>query len=498
MTDAVLLTGRDLTIEALNAIVSGAPVRLAPEGLSRMATARAVIDEAVATGRPVYGVTTGLGPRVVEALPREELEAFALTTVRGRAHSVGDDLPEAVCRAALAVRANTLLIGAAGVRPGLAELMAACLNTRLAPAIRSIGSIGAADLMWGGDFGLALIGEGRMWSDGHVIDANESLARARIAPWVPATREGLALVSHSSVSAGLAAVAVANARVTLEAAQTATALVMEGFCANLSVLDPELLAVRPQPGQTQAATGLAYRLEGSALQSPGAARRLQDPLSLRNAPQVHGAVFATLETASAAVEAEINGASDNPGVMIERGDVASHGGYLTPHLMITLGALAQSLSMLAAVQCARIGKMNATRFTDLPNGLSDGAGMGAGLAPIMKTAEALAAEIAHAGAPPPVYPGFSADGLEDVSCHTAIVGKAVLRQLALVQRLIAIEAIAGARAIASRGQGEGLAPRLAGCVARLNEISPVGSSDRALGTEIERISAELSEILALD
>lgn len=498
MTDAILLTGRDLTVDALTEIVGGAPVRLAPEGLARMATARRVIDDAVAAGRPVYGVTTGLGPRVVEALPRDELEAFALSTVRGRAHSVGDDLPEAVCRAALAVRTNTLLIGAAGVRPGLAEMMATCLNAGIIPAIRTVGSIGAADLMWGGDFGLALIGEGRMWTRGVVQPAGDVLARAGVAPWTPATREGLALVSHSSISAGLAAVAVAGVRDALEAAQTSAALVMEGFRANLSALDAELLAVRPQSGQALAAEGLAYRLEGSGLHRPGAARRLQDPLSIRNAPQVHGAVFAALETAMSAVETEMNGASDNPGVMVERGDVASHGGYLTPHLMITLGALAQSLSMLAATQAARIGKMNASRFTDLPNGLADGAGTGAGLAPVMKTVEALAAEIAHAGAPAPVYPGFSADGLEDVSCHTAIVGKALLRQLEIMRRLTAIEAVAGARAISLREPGDNLAPRLRACCARLTAISPVGGADRALGDEIEAIASDLSLILALD
>jgi histidine ammonia-lyase len=260
------------------------------------------------------------------------------------------------------------------------------------------------------------------------------------------------------------------------------------------------LAVRPQPGQTEAAAGLALRLEASGLHHPDAAQRLQDPLSIRNAPQVHGAVFAALDSTRLAVEVEINGASDNPGVMVERGDVASHGGYLTPHLMITLSALAQSLSLLAAVQCARIGKMNASRFTGLPNGLADGleTGMGAGFAPVMKTVEALAAEIAHAGLPPPIYPGFSADGLEDVTCHTAIVGKAVLRQLDLMRRLTAIEAIAGARAISLRTHGEELAPRLRRCYARLAKMSPVAAEDRSLGDEIEAVAGDISAVLALD
>ena len=114
--DRIELDGRSLTAAALARIAAGARVSLSTAALDRMAASRAVIEDAVARRAPVYGVTTGLGPKVVDALPEAELEVFALRTVRGRAHSAGPDLPEEVCRAALAVRLNTFLIGAAGVR----------------------------------------------------------------------------------------------------------------------------------------------------------------------------------------------------------------------------------------------------------------------------------------------------------------------------------------------------------------------------------------------
>jgi len=160
------LNGETLKLAQVQAIADGANISLNPSGLARMAEARKLIDAAVRDRTPVYGVTTGLGPRVVEALNEDEISAFALSAVRGRAHSAGDDLPEAACRAAIGVRINTLLTGAAGARPEMAEHLAACLNAGLSPVIRGVGSIGAADLMWGGDFGLALIGEGRMWRAG--------------------------------------------------------------------------------------------------------------------------------------------------------------------------------------------------------------------------------------------------------------------------------------------------------------------------------------------
>ncbi|MEL6792815.1 MAG: aromatic amino acid lyase, partial [Pseudomonadota bacterium] len=417
-----------------------------------------------------------------------ELEAFALRSVRGRAHSVGEDLSEASCRAALAIRCNTLLIGAAGAKPALAEMLAAMLNAGVAPAMRGVGSIGAADLMWGGDFGAAVIGEGRMWRNGAIGPAADILSDIGVAPYAPGPREGLALVSHSSPSAALAALTVIEAERAFDALQKATALSMEGFRANLSILEPDLLALRPQPGQTAAAEGLAALLDWSDLKQPGAARRLQDPLSIRNAPQVYGALRAALDHASAAVKAEMNGASDNPGVMIERGEVASHGGYLTPHLAISLGGLTQALTLAAATEVQRIAKLIAGRFSGLENGLTGVGAAGAGLGPVMKTAEALWAEIAHLGAPAPIYPSASADGLEDVAVATGLAGRAALDALAHMRRLTAIEMIVAAQAVEQRDLGGGLAPALRPLLALVRGVCPRFEDDRALGDEIEALA----------
>lgn len=483
------LSGENLTFYEVQAIADGASVTLKPASLDRMAQARNLIDVAVRDQTPVYGVTTGLGPRVVEVLNEDEISAFALSAVRGRAHSAGDDLPEAACRATLGVRINTLLIGAAGARPEMAKHLAACLNAGLAPAIRSVGSIGAADLMWGGDFGLALIGEGRMWRAGQIIAASDALGGAALSPFIPAPREGLALISHSSPSAAIAALGVGALSSLYDSADKATALTLEGFRANLGAFDPDLLALRPQAGQVEASARIMTLLKGSPLQEADAARRLQDPLSIRNIPQVHGAFFAALSTAQEAVEAEINGGSDNPGVLIERGEIVSHGGYLTPHLVIVLGALAQATAQIAAVQAARVGKMLAGRFTDLPNGLTGSGATGAGLGPVMKTVEALFAEISHAAAPAPIYPSFSADGLEDVACHTSIAAKALNRIADHWRRLIAIEMIVAAQAIDLRDID--IAPALNEARSTVRGISRRFTDDRPLGEEIEALAARL-------
>lgn len=491
MDDRILLTGADLTPAGVAAVAGGARIAMAPEALERMRRCRALLQAALAVDRPIYGVTTGLGPRVVERLGGEALGRMALNTVRGRAHSVGAPMAPALVRAAMCVRANTALIGAVGARPGLAELIAGCLAAGLAPVVRETGSIGAGDLMWGGSMGLGLIGEGEMTTPAGVRRAGEALAAAGLSPYVPGPREGLALVSHSSFVGGIAAMGVTAARRAFESAQTAAALSLEGFRGNLSPLDPRVLALRPQPGLLEAAAGLMLRLEGSALTRPGAARRVQDPLSLRCVAQIHGAAAAALASAGEAVTAEINGASDSPAVLEETGEIVSHGGFFTPHLTIVLWALAQALVHLSAAQVARMSRLTTRRFTDLPNGLGVDGIESAGIAPAMKSAEALAAEIVHLAQPVPVYPGGAADGVEDVVAHSAIPAKALLAIVERLHRLVALELVIGAQSVEVR-RPDAVAPAMATAVARVRETAAPIAEDRPLGDEIERLAARVA------
>ncbi|MEM7256548.1 MAG: aromatic amino acid ammonia-lyase [Pseudomonadota bacterium] len=447
-TDTITLSGSDLTVQMVQSVANGARVTLAPEGLQVMQRARRVLEQAADKGQPIYGVTTGLGPKVVEALPQDAIDHFSVNTIRGRTHGVGNALPTAWVRAGMAVRVNTLLTGAAGVRPELAEHLALCLNRQFTPCIPQTGTIGVADLNWGGAFGSALLGEGlALTSEGRVIDAAEALATAGIAVLTPQRREGLALVSHSCFTAGISAVALCALQRSYTAAQLAAALSMEGFRANVAALDSRALAVRPQQGQQQAASQLRQHLQQSALLDPGAARRLQDPLSIRNIAQVHGSVQATLNTLSQAIADEINGASDNPAVLVDDNLVLSHGGYLPVYLCIALSSTLQAMVHLAALQVSRISKLLFERFSGLSNGLTTAGSDGAGLAPLMKTAESLYAEISHLATPAPVYPGLSADGLEDVVTHAAIPAQATLGISHRLNRLSAIEMLVALQAI---------------------------------------------------
>lgn len=485
---ALVLDGESLTPEALErAATGGVRIALAPAGRARMAEARGLVEDAVATGTPIYGVTTGLGSRAGEALDGDALAEFSHRTVLGRAHAAGAPLPRAVVRAAMIVRLNTLLRGGAGASPALADHLLACLNAGLTPIVGETGSAGGGDLVLNATMGRALLGEGSLMdASGAVQDAAAALEAAGIPPPALGPRDGLALASHASFSAALASLGWTAAICAYEAAQTSAALALEGFRANLSPFDPEALAQRPQPGQAEAAAGIRDRLAESGLWSQGAARRLQDPMSMRNLPQIHGTARAALEYARSAVAAEINAASDNPVALIEGRRIVSTGAYHTPLLTSVCETVSRSFVHLTMAQSARIAKLLSARFTDLPMFLAAGDNQTNGLAPALKTAESATAEVSHAAQPAPIWPSVSADGVEDALTPAPTAARALARVAEQARVVTAVELLVAAQAVELRGAR--LAPRMQRVVATIRGISPRLETDRALTGEIDALA----------
>ncbi len=487
----VTLTGTDLDVATVCSVANGDHVQIEPSSLERMARSNTLILDAARSGKPVYGVTTGLGPQVSTVLTEEVINEFALRTVRGRAHAVGKPLDKPLVRAAMVVRLNSLLNGASGASPAVASHLCACLNADLVPVVGETASVGAADLLWGGTMGLALVGEGYFLGADRL--SAEVMRESGLEPLVPGPRDGLALASHSSFSAAIAAVGQSRVSLLWRNMQLAAALTLEGFRGNLSPLNEDVLALRFQPGQLASARDLRSLLKDSALFEIGSARRLQDPLSMRNVVQVHGAVLACLNSLEDALTAEINGASDNPVVLVEQQQILSGGGYLNPHLGIQLIALNQSLVQMAALCVSRSARMMSSRFTDLAIGLNAGVTGSVGLGAATKVMEALFAEIVQLASPPPVYPPTQADSVEDCITNSAVSAKSLLLIEEKLNLIIAFEMIAAVHAIYLRKVNADVAIELQPVLDEIRNLSPALHEDRPLTREIEVLAAMLTK-----
>lgn len=487
----VIVDGHSLSAADVAAVaLHDARVVLADEVIPRLRRDRAVVEDIVNRQVPAYGVTTGLGSRSSFALPREELALFSARTVRGRANAVGDPLPVPVVRAALVARINGIAGGGSGVSPEIAGLLVDLLNARVHPLIPEVGSIGASDLCQMAHVGLVVIGEGRAELSGDILDGAQALRRAGLAPAQFGPKDGHVLCSASPLAAGHGALVLHEAAAILSLAQAVTALTFEGFRANVSPLDARVLGLRPAPGQSEAASELLALLTGGELLAPGHARRVQDPISLRCAAQVHGSLHAALDFAAAALGPELNGSGDNPVVLADTGEILSSGNFHTPVLALAFDTLALALTQAAAISAERLQRLLNPVVSGLPANLSPYGLERSGFAPLVKTAQALVAEIRFMSAPVCTDPRYGADSVEDDSTNASLGARRLDTMLIRFRQLLALEAVAAAQAVdlaapAALGRGPELLHRA------VRALVPPLDDDRSYAMDLDRVSHEV-------
>jgi histidine ammonia-lyase len=369
----VILDGTSLTIESLAAVAERREeVVLAPAARDRIAAAREVVDEALRSEAAVYGLTTALAERKTVTLGPAASQGFSRFLIKGHLVAQGPPAPPPVVRAAMVCLVNGYAKGVAGVRLELAELLVDALNRGPVPAVRSLGSVGQADL-------------------GPMADLAEGLLRE--SGFVLAGGEGLALVNNNAFSTGWAALAVLSAEQLLAEADVAAALDLEGFAANLSPLHPVVAEVRPYPGLAATIGRLRALLAGSYLFEPGNARNLQDPLTFRSIPQVLGAARDALAYVRTTIETELNSAQGNPNVVLAERRIVSAG---NPDVIAVAAALDFGRIALAPVVTSaaeRTVKLLQSPLSGLPAGLAAEPDTGEeALAEFAGAAQAIAAE----------------------------------------------------------------------------------------------------------
>ncbi|MET8141277.1 aromatic amino acid ammonia-lyase [Sphaerisporangium sp. NPDC005288] len=224
----------------------GAPVHLAADGLERATAAFEAAGE-IARRRPVYGRTTGVGANRTQQVAAAEGDAHGLRLLRSHAGGAGALVPAEQARAMMAVRANQIMAGGAGLRPAFAEALGAALNSGHLPQVHEIGAIGTGDLTALAETGLTLIGE-RPWSGG---GRGESPA-----PIALAAGDALAFCSSSALTIGQATLAWADVAPLLRATQVVAALSLLAVDGNTEPYDERVHAARPHPGSVEVAAAM--------------------------------------------------------------------------------------------------------------------------------------------------------------------------------------------------------------------------------------------------
>jgi len=433
MGDAVtlVLRGDDLGLAGLVRVAREAErVELHADAVARMRATHGVVERALEREDAVYGLTTGVGAAKRYRVEPDEQRHFNRMMVLSCAVGQGADAPEEVVRGTLLLLVNGFARGTAGVRPELAQRLVEALNQGAHPRVRMLGSVGMADLIPLGDL------------------AAELLEDFPLAP-----KEGLSLISSSAFSTALAALALADYERLLDAVDAAAALDLEAFAANLTMLHPAVAETRPYAGIALTLDRLRALLRESGLWQRGAARALQDPLTFRCVPQVHGAARDTLAFAQRQLAIELNASQENPIVLPDEDRLISVGNSDTLPLAASLDFLRIALAPVLTSAAERLDKLLEAPFSGLPQNLAAHAGgVDIALSELAVLAQALTAEARLLAQPVSFEVTTSSrdQGLTDRMTMAPLAARRVGQMVELGERLVAAELVVAAQALELR------------------------------------------------
>jgi histidine ammonia-lyase len=495
----VAIDGEHLTLESLYGIVfDRAEAEISASARERMNASRAVVERLIEAGTAVYGVNTGFGKMASTRISRDEIRRLQLNLVRSHACGVGIPLGETTVRAMLALRANAIAKGFSGVRPVIAETLVAMLNRGLHPVIPSQGSVGASgDLAPLAHLAEVAIGEGRAVFQGALMTGAEAMRATGIAPLTLEAKEGLALLNGTQGMLAVSILALREAEIAVDTADVAAALSLDALRGSPTAFDARIGRVRPHAGHAVTARNIERLNRGSEIReshrSPEKDPRVQDPYSLRCAPQVHGAVRDSLAQARATLTIELNSATDNPLVFAGNGagEVISGGNFHGQPLAMAADQMAVAMATLGGISERRIEQMTNPQTSMLPAFLVRHAGLNSGFMILQVTAAALASELKPLAAPHSVDSIPTSANQEDYVSMGMSGARRLEPMLANLKNILAIELLAACQGI------DLLAPLRTGPETRkaydlVRGLSPAVDSDRSLAPDIEAVAREVA------
>lgn len=395
---------------------------------------------------PVYGINTGFGSLQNVEVPEHELQELQRNLLITHAAGFGEWLDRDCVRLMMLLKILNVSKAYSAVRLEVLERLIWFYNNGFIPQVHSQGSLGASgDLAPLSEMCLPLLGMGKVQHpELGTMDARLALQSHGLEALVLEPKEALALINGTQFMLAHAIVAYSKTLEILNQVNTIAAYSADMYLCRREPFFPQLHQVRPHAGQVAVAAEMLENLSQSELgREPRVAT--QDPYSFRCIPQVHGASFDALQHCFSVWEIELNSVTDNPTVFEEDNLVLSGGNFHGQPLALTLDYAAMALAELASISERRTYLLISGQ-RGLPAFLSPNPGTDSGYMIAQYSAASAVSQNKQLCSPASVDSIMSSNGQEDHVSMGANAGLKLLKVVANVQNVLAVEFLCASQA----------------------------------------------------
>ncbi|MEM0493023.1 MAG: aromatic amino acid ammonia-lyase [Candidatus Thermoplasmatota archaeon] len=391
----IVITGSDLTIESLVKVARyNEKIKLHPDGVRRIQRCRKMLEDKIKAREIMYGVNTGIGEFSEVILNDEQIKDFQRYLIYNHAAGIGDPAPIEYVRGAMLSRVNVHAHGNSGCRLEVTQTLVDMLNKGVTPYVCLKGSVGACgDLAPMAQIALLLLGEGKAYYNGELLDGGEAMRQAGIPIPGLEARDGLAVINGSNMLTAMSAIFLHDANNWLKQAEIAAAMSLEALKANMKPYNVKIHEARGFSGAIRSARVIQRLIQGGDLAEGRIKCRVQDAYSMRSTPQVIGAAHDALAYARSQVEIELNGVGDNPIFFPDENLQLSGANFQGSPVSLPMDMAGAAITMVSVLSERRLNRLNNPALNaGLPAFLTKGAGMFSGMMLSQYTADMLIVE----------------------------------------------------------------------------------------------------------
>ncbi len=431
-------------------ILTNKKLRLSEKSEQNILNCRQYLNEKMKNNEtPIYGINTGFGSLYNVKINNNDLTKLQENLVMSHACGAGEEVPNEIVKIMLLLKIQSLSYGYSGVQLKTVQRLIDFYNHEVYPIIFTQGSLGASgDLAPLAHMALPLIGKGKSYFNGEILEANQLLEKFGWEKIELQSKEGLALLNGTQFMSAYGIYLLLKSYKLSYLADLIGTLSLEAYDGNDSPFDLLIHMVRPHNGQIKTAKRILEFLEESELiASPK--KHVQDPYSFRCMPQVHGASKDALAYVEKTILTEVNSVTDNPNIFIEADKIISGGNFHGQPLALALDFLGIAIAELGSISERRTYQL-ISGLRDLPPFLVKNPGLNSGFMIPQYTAASIISQNKQLATPASVDSIVSSNGQED---HVSMGANAATKTKKIVdnvQTILSIELMNASQALCFR------------------------------------------------